>query len=96
MDNRVILQVPMSRNLKQSAEMVALDYGFSSLQETVRVILNKLARRELSVSITEAEEIVKLSPAAKKRYKKMSQDFKTGQNIYQAKDADDLLQQLRA
>ena len=64
MDNRVVLQVPMTKELRRSAEEVALDYGFSSLQETIRLILNKLAKRELIVSVKE-EKPVQLS--AKKR-----------------------------
>ena len=94
--DRVILQVPMSKSLKKSAEMVALDWGFSSLQETVRVILNKLAKRELSVSITEVEEIVNLSPAAEKRYKKAIEDIKKGRNKYNPKNREEFFKMLRS
>ena len=41
--NRTVLQVPMTIDLKKQAESVSLDYGFSSLQEVVRFMLNKLA-----------------------------------------------------
>lgn len=93
--SRVILQVPMSKTLRKQAAAVASDYGFSSLQEIVRVLLTKLSQRELSVSISEGE-VVKLSPVVKKRYKIMTEDFKKGRNVYYAKDADDFLRQLRS
>ncbi len=35
------------------------------------------------------DEYVKLSPAAKRRYKKMDEDFKNGKNIYTFNDKDD-------
>lgn len=40
------------------------------------------------------EEYVKLSPAAKKRYKKMEEDIKKGRNIYIAKSTEDFFKQL--
>jgi len=40
------LQIPISKDLKSSATIVARDYGFSSLQEIVRVFLRKLAQKE--------------------------------------------------
>ncbi len=53
---RVILQVPMSKELKDRAEKVALEMGFSSLQEAVRVLLNKIANKELLINITEVSK----------------------------------------
>ncbi|KKQ25970.1 MAG: hypothetical protein US40_C0004G0005 [Candidatus Roizmanbacteria bacterium GW2011_GWC2_37_13] len=35
------------------------------------------------------EEYIKLSPAAKKRYKKIDEDIKNGKNIYAFNDKDD-------
>lgn len=96
--NTTTLQIPISKDLKQSAAAVAKEFGFSSLQEIVRVILTKLSRKELTLEITSSvpPEYIKLSPAAKKRYAKMKKDFKTGENIFQARDVDDLLRQLNA
>ncbi len=95
--NTTTLQIPISKELKSSATAVAKEFGFSSLQEIVRVILNKLARKELTLEITPTPaEYIKLSPAAKKRYAKMTEDFKKSRNIFQAKDVDDLLKQLNA
>lgn len=89
------LQVPLSKSLKSSATSVAKEIGFSSLQDFVRLVLTKLAHRELTVEVTPAE-YVRLSPAAKRRYANMKEDFRTGRNIYHAKDVDDLLKHLNS
>lgn len=91
----VTLQVPMNKSLRDSAAAVAADYGFSSLQEVIRVLLNKLAKRQLSVNI-EQFPAVKLSARNEKRYLKMEEDFKNGKNVLHAKDVDDFLRQLNA
>jgi len=40
------------------------------------------------------DEYIKLSPAAKKRYKKMDEDFKNGKNIYVAHSTEEFYKQL--
>jgi len=95
MDNRVVLQVPMTKELRRSAEEVALDYGFSSLQETIRLILNKLAKRELIVSVKE-EKPVQLSAKNEKRYAKIIEDIKRGKNVTKTDSVDELFKLLRS
>jgi len=92
--DKMILQVPVSKDLKNKAEAVALDYGFSSLQESVRLFLAKLAKRSLSFEIEPKEEYIKLSPAAQRRYAAMDKDFENDRNIYHAKNIDDLMRHL--
>ncbi|MCL5784442.1 MAG: hypothetical protein M1142_03755 [Patescibacteria group bacterium] len=89
---RTILQVPLTKDLKNSAEAAAQDYGFSSLQEILRVFMKKLADRKIDLSFQ--EDVTYLSPQSDKRYKKITKDFKKGRNIYRAKNANDLLKQL--
>lgn len=96
MDNRVILQVPLPRSLKEKAEAVSADYGFSSLQETIRIILNKLAKKQLILTIGEPEEIAHLSPGAEKRYKKAIIDIKKGRNVYKPENTDEFFRLLRS
>ena len=96
MDNRVILQIPMPKSLKKQAEAVAADYGFSSLQESIRVMVKKFAKRELTINVQENEEITHLSPAAEKRYKKAIEDIKAGRNIYKPKDTNEFFRLLRS
>ena len=93
---RVIVQVPMSQNLKNMAEAVTSDMGFSSLQEAIRVILTKLSKKQLSLRIEEGEEIVDLSPAAERMFKKAVADIKAGRNIYKPKDKEEFFKMLRS
>lgn len=88
---RVILQVPITKTLRDQAEQVVADYGFSSLQEILRVILNKLVKRQLVVSIQEAEEIPYLSYGAKQFYKKAIAEIRTGESVTKTKNIDELL-----
>lgn len=46
----------MTKELKDKAEIISSDLGFSSLQETIRVLLTKLSKREFSLKVEEAEE----------------------------------------
>lgn len=95
--NRVIVQVPMSRDLKEKADAVSSDLGFSSLQETIRVLLTKLSKKEFSLRVTEeAEEITYLSKAAEKKFKKAEEDIKAGRNITKAKDLDEFIRLLHS
>lgn len=94
---RVILQVPMNKDLKEKAQIASADLGFSSLQETIRVLLTKLSRKELSLRVTEeAEEITHLSKTAERRFKKAVEDIKAGRNITKTKNVDDFLSLLRS
>ncbi len=93
--NRTVLQIPIAPLLRRQAEAASLDLGFSSLQDVVRLLLHKLARREIAVAVQE-EEVVKLSKKAQARYEKMNQDFRTGKNVYMANNMDDFLRQLHS
>lgn len=53
---RVTVQVPMTRELKDQAEIISAGLGFSSLQETIRVLLTKLAKKEFNLKVEETHE----------------------------------------
>ncbi|OGE71221.1 hypothetical protein A2617_03525 [Candidatus Daviesbacteria bacterium RIFOXYD1_FULL_41_10] len=93
---RVIVQVPMSKELKNKAEIISADLGFSSIQEVVRVLLTKLSKKEFSLKVEEAEEINYLSPAAEKKFRKAVADIKAGRNIYKPKDKREFFALLRS
>jgi len=93
--NRTVLQVPMTIDIKEQAELVSFDYGFSSLQEVVRFMLNKLARRELSITVSEVEKIEKLSLSSQKRYQKALTNIKKGKDIFRPKNSSEFLKMLR-
>lgn len=88
----------MNSDLKKAAEAVSTDLGFSSLQETIRVLLTKLSKKELRFQITEEppEEIKYLSKAAEKRFKKAVEDIKAGRNITKTRNPNELLSLLRS
>lgn len=75
MNSKTVLQVPIDISLRNQALKVAEELGFSSLKETIRVFLRKLANRSLTVTFEETET---LSPAAEKRYAKMIKEVESG------------------
>ena len=89
---RTVLQVPLPKELKISAEKAAQDAGFSSLQEVLRVFMNKFANKK--IDLTFEEEITYLSPKAEKRYMKITEDFEKGRNVYTARNVNELMKQL--
>ena len=88
------LQIPIRIDLKKSATEAALEQGFSSLQEAVRVFLKKLSER--SMNINYIEKTVQLSPKAIRRYNRISKEIEAGIGIHEAKDVDDLMRQLNS
>jgi len=89
--NKTILQVPLSRQVKIDAEKAASAQGFSSLQEAVRVFLNKLAQGNIHVSF---EETIHLSHQAIDRYNKALTAIEEKKGIHTADTIDDLLKKL--
>lgn len=88
---KVVLQVPVSKNLRDNATAAAQEYGFSSLQEILRVFISKLAAKKINISF---DETIHLSKTAEKYLAKIDRDFKKGKNIYRAKNVDELMKQL--
>lgn len=88
---KTILQVPLNKQLKNDAEKIATQQGFSSLQEIVRVFLAQLASNKVEIAL---QESITLSPENEKRYGNMNKDFETGKNIYSVKNVDDLISKL--
>lgn len=70
-----VLQVPINKNLRDAAASKAEKMGFSSLQEVVRLFLNKIAGGEVIFTF---EESVQLSPRAVKRYDKIIDEIESG------------------
>jgi len=90
---KTVLQIPISKQLKDDAEKAAYDQGFSSLQEVLRVFMKKFANKNINFSLKE-EEAVKLSKKSEKRYLKAMEDFKKEKNVFTATSVDDLIRQL--
>lgn len=93
---RIIVQVPMSKDLKERAEIVSSDLGFSSVQEIIRVLLTKLSKKEFSLRVEEAEKIKYLSPRAERKFKKAVEDIKAGRNVTKTENVEALLELLHS
>ena len=90
--NTTILQVPMKKELRNQAAAQAARLGFSSLQETVRVFLRKLAVGEIGLRF---EETVQLSAKAAKRYDEMIDEIRAGKvKTKTFSDVDSLMKHL--
>lgn len=70
-----IIQVPINKNLRDQAASKAEEMGFSSLQEVIRLFLNKIARGEINIMF---EENIQLSPKAIKHYNKIIDEVESG------------------
>jgi len=90
--DRTILQVPMQQTLRNEAEAAARFQGFSSLQEVVRVLLQKFARKELYIEVATQDE--RLSPKAERRYAKIVEDIQKGKNVTKTTNLDELFKTL--
>lgn len=89
------LQVPVDATLKTRATKAAKAMGFSSLQETVRLFLNKLANGAMHVELTSLNVDEYVSPKAIARYDKMARDIDSGKEpVYGATSVKDLMDQL--
>lgn len=92
---KVIVQVPMSKKLRDSAQAVAQEYGFSSLQEALRVIATKLSKRDLNIHI--GEKVEYLTPKEEKllenMYKEFLEDEKAGKT-FTAHSIDEMMKDL--
>lgn len=94
---RVVVQVPMSKDLKNKAEKTSADLGFSSLQETIRVLLTQLSNKDFSLKVvSEVEEVTYLSPKAERKFKKAVEDIKAGRNVTKTESVEALLELLRS
>jgi len=83
----------MPVDLRTRAEAVSLDMGFSSLQEVVRLILTKFAKREIGITV-EQFPAVKLSAKNERRYNKIVDDFEAGKNVKEFTSVKDLMNDL--
>lgn len=85
----------MDTALKTRAAKVAKAMGFSSLQETVRLFLHKLAGGAMHVELTTLNADEYVSPKALARYDKMVKDIDSGKvPTYGATSVKDLMDQL--
>lgn len=91
--NQTIIQVPVSKILREQAAAAATRMGFSSLQESIRVFLTKLAQKELTISFLPKE--VALSGKAMRRYNRMIAEIEKGKvKLFKAQSVEALMDHL--
>ena len=90
--NNTVLQIPMTMELREKSEKAAVEAGFSSLQEAVRIFLKKFSHKELVVSFDMPK--IKLSTKNEKRYIKMIEDYKKNKDIVRTNTIEDFFDKL--
>ena len=97
--NKVTLQIPVDRTLKLSAEQRAIEYGFSSLQEAIRIFMTQFANKSLSIGFSQVgqDEILSTKQEAmlSRKYKKAKKEIASGKGFV-ARSAEEMLSQLRS
>jgi len=87
--NKTVLQVPIDVDLRKNAEKVALNGGFSSLQEVVRVFLNKFSSNEVGVGFFDNTAL--LSDKSELKYEVLVKDINDKKNIVKQSKTKDLI-----
>jgi hypothetical protein len=93
--DRTVLQIPMDMALRKSAEKVALEQGFSSVQEAVRLFLHQLKDNVILFQYSAPKTVV-LSAKAAKRYDKIIADMNNGNQSGPFETVEELMAQLNA
>src|SRR5438128_2604987 len=97
--NRVTLQIPVDKSLKVSAEKVAIEQGFSSLQEALRVFMKQFASKHLTIEFSHKidDEILttKQEIILNKKTEKVKNEIKNGKGFV-AHSVDEMMSQLRS
>lgn len=91
---RTILQVPVDPKTRLLAEKFALNEGFSSLQESLRIIMKQMAQNRFHFSIFAGEPAEVLTPAQEAillRKVKAAKKEKTKGNYIESDNVDELM-----
>ena len=83
------IQVPLNIDLRLKAEKTALSYGFSSLQEVIRVFLTGFANNPVRKSVFNFPEYEILSPDQDKKLFTMLKEAESEEQ-YELKDIEDI------
>lgn len=76
MNTTTLIQIPVSKALRDRALVAAEKQGFSSLQDFIRLVLSKLVHNQIAVNV--GEPIIELSAKNDRRYARMLADIKSG------------------
>lgn len=94
----MILQVPMNKSFKLSAQKMAEDSGFSSLQDLVRFLLTQFTERKFAVTVSQSVPDEILTPAQEKvltrKYRQAMREMASGK-MKTYDNVDDMMRDLR-
>lgn len=89
-----IIQIPISKNLREKAVKQAELSGFSSIQDVLRLFLHQFVLQEVEVKFE--SKPVQLSKRAVRRYNKISDDIDSGKTkLFTAHSVDELMNHLK-
>ena len=93
--SKVTIQIPAEKKLRDRATRSAVEYGFSSLQEMLRLVMNKIANKEIKVSLEENVEYLTPQEEAilEQRHREFIAEKKKGKTFV-AHSAKEMLEQL--
>ncbi len=95
---RTTLQVPLTKSLKTSSEKVAIKYGFSSLQEAVRLFLTQLSKEQITIGFNPVQTDIYLTKEQEntlnKRYAEAKKETKNSK-APPVTSAKEMMHQLR-
>ncbi len=92
---KTVLQIPMDLALRRSVEKVALEEGFSSLQEAVRLFLHQFKDRLIQFQYAQPKPVI-LSKKAIKRYEEVMTDMDNGNYSGPFETVDELMAHLKS
>lgn len=78
MADTTIIQVPVTKSFRDEMAGIAVDLGFSSLQDLIRFNLTQIKNKIITPAMVSQYPSEKLTPQAVTRYKKMISDVKSG------------------
>jgi hypothetical protein len=92
---KTTLQVPMEKQVKKNSEKIAHDFGYSSLQELVRVFLKQFSTGKITPSFSSNDEFLTSEEEAilNERYLETKEDIQKGKGA-KVKNANQLLKDL--
>ena len=95
----MILQVPVSKKIKLSAQEAAGEMGFNSLQDAVRLFLGQLSKRSLSINFIQQFPDEVLTSAQSKvltrKYNQAAREMRAGKGITTS-SVDEMMKFLRS
>lgn len=87
-----IIQIPVTKSVRDNLAVAVQNLGFSSIQDAIRLFFNQLLSQSITVKF-ESKPIT-LSSKSARRYAKIDRDIEKGINITRANSIDELMLQL--